>query len=198
MRRRGVEGGFSAFLSSFLISLIADRSISDSREAITDLCCFTSSSKSSTSSTLSRHATVTSQSEAPAPPPPKTLRKRRRNSPCVPQMADNTERLHAQVATVRRAASPHINMTTEILEAVDLQNKSMRWCEWRRTWTCRRTILRTLIHPSITAISASWWHTAAFPLMLVLMLVYGLRPYTRQVGQSLKYKIINHDGFSDS
>lgn len=160
MRRRGVEGGFSAFLSSFLISLIADRSISDPGEAITDLS--VSPHPPSPPPPPPSVATVTSQSVAEAPVPPRpTLRKRRRNSQCVPQMADNTERLHAQVVTVRRAASPHINKTTEILEAVDLQNKSMRWCEWRRTWTCRRTILRTLTHPSITAFSASWQRTVA-------------------------------------
>lgn len=47
------EAFLSFFSSSFLISLIADGSISDPRDAITDRFCFTSSSKSS--STLSHH-----------------------------------------------------------------------------------------------------------------------------------------------
>lgn len=75
------EGSFSLlFFSSFLISLIADGSISDPRDAITDRFCFTSSSKSS--STLSHHfdKSICGRGSSFL----LTLQRRRRNFLCVP------------------------------------------------------------------------------------------------------------------
>lgn len=75
------EGSFSLlFFSSFLISLIADGSISDPRDAIADRFCFTSSSKSS--STLSHHfdKSICGRGSSFL----LTLQRRRRNFLCVP------------------------------------------------------------------------------------------------------------------